>query len=203
MANTDNPFGFQLLTPIKTGLVRIFPVATAYGTAIFKRDVVGAPASTTGYVCAALEGATLPGVEIVTAGVAGETYGVVEAVYDYNMLPLVYLPASTTGDSVVAGYVAVNCDPDAEYLVQEDGVTTPIAAASLGLNCDSISTHTGNTLTGIGKMELDSNTVADTVSLMFKVIRSWPGDTVGEANCRFVVKLNSAFWAPNVVGETT
>lgn len=200
MANTDNPFGFKLLTPYKPQYMQYYPVVTAYATSVFKGDLVGGAAATTGYVCRALDGSTRPGLEVVTAGVAGETFGVVMGTYDHNLLPIVYFVAGSAGDGVVGGYLLVNTDPDALYLVQEDGDTTPIAAASAALNCDAISTHTGNTLTGRSKMELDSDSVADTATLALKLIRSFEADEVDSAWCRYIVKVNSAAMGDNIVG---
>lgn len=198
MANTDNPRGFKLISQYKEQYMQIYPVVTEYATAIFKRDLVGAPAAMAGLVCGKLDGSTRPGMEIIATGVAGEVFGVVMGVYDDDLLPLTYLPASTVGDAVVAGYLLVNTDPDALYLVQEDGDTTPIPAASAGMNIDAISTHTGNTSTGIGKMELDSSSEDATATLALKLIRSWNDDTVGAAYCRWVVKINAAAMGDNI-----
>jgi hypothetical protein len=176
--------------------LKIYPVATTYATAIFKGDLVG-EGSPTGIVCAALGGDTRPQVEILVTGAASATAGVVQAVYDKDMLPIMYLPASTAGDAVVAGYVAVYADPDAEYLVQEDGASTPIAVANILYNINAISTHTGNTDTGVSKMEIDSDSVNTTATLALKILRTWPGDTVASAYCRWVVKLNTPNLAVN------
>lgn len=192
MANTDNPFGFRLLSPFNPNYIQFYPILTAYSTGIFRQDLVGAPAAMTGLVCGALGGDTRPDLAIIATGVGGEVFGVVQGVYDYKMLPQVYHVASAAGDSVVAGYQAVCTDPAALYLVQEDGDTTPIPAASAGMNCDAISTHTGNTLTGLSKMELDSSSENATATLAVKLIRSWESDTVASAYCRWVVKINAA-----------
>ena len=200
MANLDRPFGFKLITPFNPNYMQYYPVATAYGTAIFKGDFVQLEATVAGYKCAALNGSTRPGAVIDVTGAAGESLGVVMAVFDSDLLPLMYLPASTTGDGVVAGYLLVNTDPDALYVVQEDSDGGAIAADSVGLNIDAVSTHSGNTLTGQSKMEIDSSTVATTATLAWKLVRSWEDDTVASANCRWVVKLNTAAMGDNIVG---
>lgn len=195
----DLPFGFKILSPFNPNFLQWYPLATTYATAVFKQDLVGAPAALTGYVCAALGGDTRPGMEICVTGVAGEVFGVVQGVYTHQGIQQMYHVASAAGDGVVAGYVAVCTDPNALYLVQEDADTTPIAAASSGLNCDAISTHSGNTLTGISKQELDSSSVNTTATLAMKLIRSFEADTIATAWARWIVKLNAAAMGANVL----
>jgi len=186
MANTDAPFGFQ---PYGTVLrANWYPIVTSNATACFVGDLMGAV--NTGLVCSVFGGDTRMSVISQYAGAAGDIMGVCLALMDSDGDPLLYLPATTTGNSVVAGYALIADDPMQTFLVQEDGVTTPIAAASIGLNCDAISTHTGSTTTGRSKMELDSDTVATTDTLAMRVVASYKDDAVGTANCRFVVIVN-------------
>jgi hypothetical protein len=186
MANTDSPFGFQPYGPVLHA--DWYPVASSYGTAIFVGDWV--EVTNTGLACKVFGGDTRMGVEIDATGAAGDELGAVLAVCDSNGDPLSYLPASTTGDSVVAGYVLVADHPMQEFLVQEDGAVTPVAAASVGLNVAMISTHTGSTSTGRSKQEIDSDTVNTTATLALRILKSYPGDTVGSAYCRWVVMPN-------------
>jgi hypothetical protein len=186
MANVDSPFGFVPFGKLLSA--DWYPVATAYGTAIFVGDWV--EVTNTGLACKVFGGDTRMGVEIDVTGAAGDELGAVLAVLDSNGDPLSYLPASTTGDGVVAGYVLVADHPMQEFLVQEDGDTTPIAAASVGLNVAMISTHTGNTTNGRSRQEIDSNTVKTTNTLALRILRSYKDDTVGSAYCRWVVMPN-------------
>lgn len=186
MANVDSPFGFIPFGKLLSA--EWYPVATANGTAIFVGDWV--EITNTGLVCKVFGGDTRLGVEIDVTGAAGDELGAVLAVLDSNGDPLSYLPASTTGDSVVAGYVLVADHPMQEFLVQEDGAVTPIAAASLGLNVAVISTHTGNTTNGRSKQEIDSDSVNTTATLALRILRSYKDDTVGSAYCRWVVQPN-------------
>ena len=186
MANTDAPFGFIPYGKLLSA--DWYPVATAYGTAIYVGDWV--EITNTGLVCKVFDGDTRLGVEIDATGAAGDELGAVLAILDSNGDPLKYLPASTLGDGVVAGYVLVADHPLQEFLVQEDGASTPIAAASLGLNVAMISTHSGSTTTGRSKQEIDSDSVATTNTLALRVVKSYKDDTVGSANCRFIVQPN-------------
>mgnify|MGYP000843547687 CR=1 FL=1 len=186
MANTDAPFGFipygQLLG------ANWYPVATAYGTAIFVGDWV--EITNTGLVCKIFDGETRMGVEIDATGAAGDELGAVLAILDHNGDPVKYLPASSAGDGVVAGYVLVADHPLQTYLVQEDGAGTPIAAASVGLNVAMISTHSGSTTTGRSKQEIDSDSVNTTNTLALRIVQSYKDDTVGSAYCRWIVMPN-------------
>jgi hypothetical protein len=186
MANVDSPFGFVPYGKLLSA--EWYPVATAYGTAIYVGDWV--EVTNTGLVCKALGGDTRMGVEIDATGAAGDELGAVLAVLDSNGDPLSYLPASTTGDGVVAGYVLVADHPMQEFLAQEDGAVTPIAAASVGLNVAMVSTHTGNTTNGRSKQEHNSDSVNTTDTLALRILRSYKDDTVGSAYCRWIVMPN-------------
>lgn len=194
MGNSDRPFGLEPWGNILgTGL---YAIATAYGTAVFNRDQV----EHNGTSYATKYGGAVPGAAVEETGAAGSLLGSVLAVFDHNMDPLYYLPASTTGDGVVAGYVLVADHPMQKFLIQEDGDTTPVAAASIGLNADCISTHTGDTNTGRSKMELDSDTVNTTSTLGVKIHEAHPDDTINSAYCRFIVSINSHHNGSNIDG---
>lgn len=186
MSNKDAPFGFKPHGPLLGA--EWYPIATAYGTAVFVGDWV--EITNTGLVCKALGGDTRMSIEIDATGAAGDELGAVLEIMDSNGDPLSYLPASTTGDGVVAGYALVADHPMQEYVVQEDGDTTPIAAASVGLNVAMISTHTGDTNTGRSKQEIDSNTVNTTSTLALRILRSYRDDIVASAYCRWIVMPN-------------
>jgi hypothetical protein len=186
MANTDAPFGFVPYGKLLSA--DWYPVVASYATAIFVGDWV--EITNTGLVCKIFDGETRMGVEIAATGAAGDELGAVLAILDHNGDPVKYLPASSAGDGVVAGYVLVADHPLQEYLVQEDGETTPIAAASVGLNVAMISTHSGSTVTGRSKQEIDSDSVNTTNTLALRILRSYKDDTVGSAYCRWIVQPN-------------
>ena len=186
MANTDAPFGFKPYGDVLRA--NWYPIVTSNGTACFVGDLMGAV--NTGLVCKVFDGDTRMSVISQYAGGAGDIMGVCLELMDSNGVPISYLPASTVGDGVVAGYALIADHPDQLFLAQEDGDTTPIAAASVGLNADAISTHTGNTTTGLSKMEIDSDSVNTTNTLALRIVQSYKGDTVGSAWCRWVVIVN-------------
>lgn len=87
-------------------------------------------------------------------------------------------------------------DPNAEFEVQEDASTTPIAAASIGLNV-MFSTTAGSTLTGISGMEIISTQVAATtthplriIGLAKRVDNNFNTGGAGTDKAKFLVRFN-------------
>lgn len=197
LASTDAPFGLQPYGPVLHA--SMYAIVTAYGTAIYTGDLVesGGSALTTAKY------GTIQRCQVEDDG--PDLLGAVISLYDSDGVPTNYIAASTTGDGVVAGYALVADHPDQEYLVQEDGVTSSIQVADIGLNLDCISTHSGSTTTGQSAMELDSDTINTTATLGFKLIAVHPDDTISAAgaagnHARFIVKMNAAHRGNNVAG---
>jgi len=198
MASTDAAFGLEPWGNILH--VGMYAIVTAYGTAIYHgtlMEAVGDSALTPHM-------GNLQRAAVEETGAAGSLLGAVVGIFDHNMDPLNYLPASTTGNNTIAGYVAVADHPDQEYIAQEDGDTSSMTSASIGLNVDMVGTG-GSTTTGISTMELDSDTVNTTSTLGLKVIGVHPEDTLSSAGaagnwCRFIVKMNSAHRGSNIDG---
>jgi hypothetical protein len=61
-------------------------------------------------------------------------------------------------------------EQDVVFEIQEDADTTPIVAASVGLNAQVLQTQAGNAVTGWSGMELDSSTVATTNTFPVRII---------------------------------
>lgn len=100
--------------------------------------------------------------------------------------------------------VYVVTDPTVIYEVQEDAATTPIAAASVGLNV-SLVTTAGSTTTGNSGMILDSDSVATTSTLPLKVLglSKQVGSTLSTATndyAKFEVVFNQMYWGQPGVG---
>jgi hypothetical protein len=129
--------------------------------------------------------------------------GAVLAVYDEDMYPLSYIPAGRVGNGTIAGYALIADHPEQLFVAQEDGDTTPIAAASLGLNANIISATlcAPNTTTGISTQEINSDTVANTTALQVQVLFAHPDDEVGSANCRFICKINENMYVDPAAGH--
>jgi hypothetical protein len=187
MANTDAPFGFSPYGEVLRA--QWYPLVTAVATACYVGDLMAAVS--TGLVCKAFGGDTRMSVISQPAGAAGRVMGVCVGLLNSSGDPVNRIAASEAGDGVVAGYALIADHPDQLFLAQEDGDTTPIAAASVGLNVDGISSHTPSAKNNyLSKMELDSNTVQTTNTLAMRLVQSYKDDSVGSAYCRWVVIVN-------------
>ena len=138
-------------------------------------------------------------------GAAGSILGAVIGCFDEDMKPCLYIAAGEVGNSTIAGYVLVADHPDQEFLIQEDGDTSSIIAADIGLNVEAIDTTAGSNTTGRSGMELDSTSKATTISHALKILGVHPEDTMSTGAaagtyCRFIVKVNSHANGHNVVG---
>lgn len=199
MAGTDAPFGLQVYGPCLHS--DYYAVVTSYGTDIFIGDLVEA----VGEGVITPHKGNLQKAAVEEGGAAGSLLGSVMACFDSNFDTLKYLPSSTTGNGVIAGYVLVADDPHQEFVIQEDGDTESIQVASIGLNAEAISTHGGSTKTGLSKMEIDSSSKASTLTLALKLLRAHEDDTISAAGaagnyCRFIVTVNSHHRGSNVAG---
>lgn len=74
------------------------------------------------------------------------------------------------GGDAVARLAYVVDDPNVIFEVEEDADTTPIAAASIGLNA-TFALGTGSTTTGLSAAVIDSSSVATTNTLHLQVLR--------------------------------
>ena len=86
-------------------------------------------------------------------------------------------------------------DPNAYYVAQEDGDTTPIAMADDGLNVNFI-VAAASTITGASGMQIDSSSVSTTATLPLKLISPLLVSdneltTSGQSYTRWVVKANN------------
>lgn len=185
MANVLRVNGFEPVRNLNgaswNGRLTRYIVAAADATAIFPGDAV--KLSTTG---------DADGYRTIAQAAAGDALvGVVVGfVADYaNLNAAPYRVASTRRIALVCD------DPNVLFEAQEDGDTTPIAVASLGLNVNFI-VGSGSTSTGTSAMQLDSSTVATTATLPFKLIEVANRSnnvliTAGQANTRWLVKINN------------
>jgi hypothetical protein len=198
LATTDAAFGFAPWGNVLEA--NIYAIVTNNAVALgpgMLMEVVGTAITTKHY-------GTIQAAISEETGAAGSILGAVLACFDHNNAPISYIPASTTGDGVVAGYALIADHPQQLYVAQEDGVTSSLVVADIGLNVDAIGT-TVNTTTGISLMEIDSNTMNTTNTLALKLVGVHPDDTISAAGaagnwCRFICMINSAHKAANVVG---
>lgn len=188
MANTNRVNGFR---PVKhlngapyNGQFNKYVVVAADTTAIYVGDLVktdGAGDLTTG----------MPTVTRSTAGAVAR--GVVVG-FEVDPTAVLDLPIRRAASTRRIVYVADA--PDLIFEAQEDGDTTPIAVASIGLNASMISTSGGDAVTGASGMQIDSSTASTTATLELKLLGVVPRAdneliTAGQAYTRWYVMINA------------
>lgn len=165
MANVDGPFGMRPVrhlngNPWNGGTMRCYISASDSTAAYFVGDpVVLDP--TTGNRATTVRCPTVIRASLTTGTFI---FGVITAFEpDPTNLELKYRLDDT------ARYCHVCVDPDVIYWIR-DNADEAGDKDHIGGNYDGIFTHTGNTTTGISKMELDVNTAAETAALPLLVI---------------------------------
>lgn len=188
MANVNRVNGFQ---PAKTitgapwnGQATKYVVAAADTTALFVGDLVK------------LSGATGTGDYLGIRGVtqAAASDAVVGVVVGFDIVPDSLNTPQYRAASTQRGVMVVD-DPNVLFVAQEDGVTTPIAMADVGLNVNFI-VAAGSTVTGASGMQIDSNTTTTTATMTLKLIEPLLVSnneltTSGQSYTRWVVKINN------------
>lgn len=110
-----------------------------------------------------------------------------------------YYPGSVniTQGKIIADVID---DPNQLFTIQAD---EDVVQADIGKNADVV-VGTGNTVTGVSAMELDSSTVANTAALNLKIVGflSTPANEAGENNVVVVVKINEHLYgSAGVAGQ--
>ena len=189
MANTNRVNGFR---PVKhlngspyNGAFNKYVVVAADATAIYVGDLVktdGAGDLTTGLPTVTRAAAT----NVVRGAVVG---------FEHDPTAL-DTPGPQRRAASTRRIVYVCDQPDVIFEAQEDGDTTPIAVASIGLNASLISTSGGDTLTGASGMQIDSSSASTTATLELKllgVVQRADNElvTAGQAYTRWLVMINA------------
>lgn len=192
MANPDAAFG---LKPIRhnsgapyNGATRPYYVASTYAVNLFVGDPVVKVAGGSNAASVTVPGVgecpagTLPDCQI---GVASSPISgvIVSFAATDGALDKQYGPASTERVAFVAD------DPDLIFAIQEDSVSTDLAAADVGLNA-TIVTGSGSTATGQSAWELDSSSAAASVGLdvIIMGLHNVTGNAIG-TNAVWEVKI--------------
>lgn len=193
MANTDAAMGFK---PYENVLhAGMYAFVTEYATAVYHQDLV----ELDGAAYTTIRGGQITGIAKEETGAAGSMVGSILALFDSNMDPVAYLPASTVGDGVVAGFALVADDPMQLFVAQEDGVADPLDLVDVGMNVDAVGTG-GNTSSGISTQEIDSSSHATTATLALRLIGIYGDDTPSSANSRWIVRINSHAYGSGIAG---
>jgi hypothetical protein len=208
MANVSAPKGFVPKRHLDgspwNGSVRMFYIPSTDATAVFVGDLVkvGGSAGTAGVVVAGIDVEGIPTAALATASTTGQD--LLGAVVGFLPNPL-DLNLSGRYRAASTNRIALVCvDPTVVYEVQEDGVTSNLAAADVGLNVP-YSTTAGSTTTGQSKMEIIGNSKATTATLPFKILGlvKRPDNAFGLAStdkAKFEVMLNTGVFMSNTAG---
>lgn len=187
--------------------LRVYYVAAAKTNALFVGDPViklNAGADITG----------VNGVDLATAGTAAQITGVICGFYGVCAAGAGFPAASFFGLSGTPGpayrpattaldyYVMVNDDPEAMFSIQSsDTGGIPTATNLVGLNANLIA-GTGSIYTGLSGWRLNPTGAATGATIQLRVIGVDPtaGNTVGLANCKFLVQINDHTELPHQAG---
>ena len=194
---TNAPNG---LRPVKkldgsawTGQTNSYPIASAYGTSIFKGDPV-----------TILADGTL-GIGVAGAACVGVFWGC-QYIPSTGGLP-VNSPnwvASTATQNSATALAYVIDDPDVIFSIQETNgagaAGTPVALADVGLNAN-FAVGTGSTATGNSGASLDNTTENTTATLNLKILGldPYPGNAVGSF-ANWLVSLQNHRFRTGVAG---
>lgn len=194
---TNAPNG---LRPVKkldgscwTGQTRNYPVASGYGTSLFKGDPVTILADGT-------LGIATPG-----SGVVGVFWGV-QYIPSTGGLPVNspnWVASTTTLGSATALAYVID-DPNVIFSIQETDASgnagTPLTLADVGLNAN-VRIGTGNATTGNSGASLNNATEATTATLDLKILEldPYPGNVVGNF-ANWLVKISNHRYAAGVAG---
>lgn len=188
MANVNRVNGFRPVGSVTgapyTGKITRYVVDSSDSTILAKGDLVK------------LSGATgsgdLAGIRGVTRAAASDAIVGPIVGFDISVTNL-DIPQTRAASTQRAVFVAD--DPNAYYVAQEDGDTTPIAMASVGLNVNFI-VAAASTITGASGMQIDSSTASTTATLPLKLVAPLAVSdneltTSGQSYTRWVVKANN------------
>ena len=193
-------------TPFNGPLKKVV-VSSSDATAIFIGDLVYYTGSspTTGAKILGEDVAGIPMVQRLTASSSADPANLAGVVVGVKPNPddlaTKHRKASTNSILFICN------DADVVYEMQEDADTTPIVAASIGLNAN-IAFGAGVAATGVSGLEIDSNTVATTAALPLKVIglsKKVDNDFYagnGNVNGKFEVVLNWVLHSHGIGGTT-
>jgi hypothetical protein len=154
MANLNSPFGGRPVGSVigasLSGMVNTYSAAVDYGTDLFIGDPV------------VVTGARSNGFQNVALATAGATNQLTGFIVGFQ--PTFRIVQDGYGILNTVRYPIVCDDPAAVFELQEDGLVTPIAAASIGLNVDLVA-GTGNAYTKRSGWMINSDTVTSGATL--------------------------------------
>ena len=124
-----------------------------------------------------------------TAGTGNKIYGTIVSIFDDSGMPKNYYPSMTVPPT---GWTAVvNADTDQEFVMVEDSVGGSLALADRGQNANIIFGTVQ--FSGLSGCMIDSSSAASTAGHQLRLMRplDMMNNTVGSANCQWIVKINN------------
>lgn len=187
MANTAEKYGLRPVrkldgSPFINAQNR-YRIASNYGTAIFQGDLV--------------KPVTGGGIERAVANTSDLVVGVFNGVFYTDPTTQKptwknYYPGSVVASDIVASVID---DPSVVYSIDSDGA---FAVADIFKNF-AITNVTGNTQTGISKVQLDHSvsglTTSGTVLQAIDISQETGNDTAGSVNVDVLVRINNHFYS--------
>lgn len=181
MANVNFPFGLRPINKDYRWVKR--PIASGYGTALFKGDPV--------------EHVAGGGIEKATLTTDSPWAGVIVGFVD----PYGGTAGNFPGND--AGWFALVCeDPDQYYEIQEDSDSGDLGLADVNINAIAVVGPGGNADNGCSSVMLDSSSKATTATHQLRVIGpvESPDNEVGQVYARWIVRINKHAFADGSVG---
>jgi hypothetical protein len=206
MANVSSPRGFVPVRHLDGSpwnhATKDFLVDSGDATALFIGDPVKI-AGSSGVAGQVVAGNDVEGMATITRCASGSAeQAFVGVVVGFSPDPNNLMQVSRLASTNRIAHVVV--DPTVVYEIQEDGVTSNIAAADIGLNF-TFSTTAGSAVTGISGIQLVSNVKTNLVTAPCKLLGlvKRPDVAFGLAStdkAKFEVMFNTGVLMPNVVG---
>lgn len=194
---TNAPNGLQPYKKLDgsawTGQTSAYPIASGFGTAIFKGDLVALTA--TGTIAPATPGG---------GQLLGVFWGVQYTDAAGNIVNSPNWVAGSTTRGAVPATAFIIDDPKVIFSIQETDASgnagTPIALADVFLNAN-VRFGTGNPITGTSAMSLNNATEATTATLDLKILGldPYPGNAVGSF-ANWLVMINNHAFAAGTAG---
>ena len=195
MASTSSPYGLRPVNLLGgqpfAGSTRLYPIASAYATAIQNGDAV--KMVTTGSGRGTIErfnGTTTATTATTQVTLVGVFVGV--SYTDPVLGPT--FRQNYTGGIVASDLQAyVVDDPDALFQIQADGALTNVARGTNAALIQTVAGSTGqNTVSGVG---LQASSVADTATLPLRIVDFviGPNSAIGDAKTDVIVRINTHF----------
>lgn len=187
MANVDAAFGLQLHEDNSQTPLELCFIPSGDSTAVFVGDAVKT-AGSSGNIVGGPKKRT-----VIQAAAADPIYGIVQGFLPHHVASGMDLGVRHRKASTDMYVLVKPANHQDIYRIQADDVGSTLADADIGLNAD-LTVGSGDAVTGVSAMELDSSTKATTAGLQVKIIGfdDRPSNETGVANQDVLVRINQS-----------